>query len=439
MCREKSHLIFIAFHRYFTHMLTHSFFRKSICLLGALCLTLGVAARELPVVAPESAGMSATKLGKVDGIIEELRQQKKLAGATVMIARHGKVVYFKTFGKMDLEADKPMREDTIFRIYSMSKAITTAAALILFEEGKLRLDDPVSKYVPDFKGIKVWNAAGNIVPTHEPTIRDLMRHTAGLTYGIFGDSPVDSLYREANVLDRNDDLKSMCAKLGKLPLQYDPGTKWVYSVAVDVLGRVIEVASGMTFDAFLEKRLFAPLDMRDTGFYVPGDKVDRLAAIYRSDGNGSLTPTETRVASPYLARPKLLSGGGGMVSTTRDYMRFLEMISQGGELQGVRILKPETVALMTNNQLSAAVMPISMSVGKRSGVGFGLGFSVRVQPSDQEASARVAEYGWGGMASTHYWTSPKDDLVVVTMEQTLPFSLLLENALKGPIYNAINN
>src|SRR5438445_2836089 len=217
-------------------MLTHSFVRKSICLLGALCLVVSLPARELPVVSPESAGMSSTKLGKVVGLIEELRQQKKLAGATVMIVRHGKVVFFKSFGKMDLEADKPLRNDTIFRIYSMSKAITTAAALTLYDEGKLGLDEPVSKYVPDFKGIKVWNAAGNIAPTREPTIRDLMRHTAGLTYGIFGDSPVDKLYREANVLGRNDDLNSMCAKLGNLPLQYDPGTKWVYSVAVDVLG-----------------------------------------------------------------------------------------------------------------------------------------------------------------------------------------------------------
>ena len=419
-------------------MHTQSFFRKSIGLLATLSLALCVAADELPVTRPESAGMSSAKLGKVDGIIEDLLRQKRLAGATVMVARHGKVVYFKTFGKMDLEADKPMREDAIFRIYSMSKAITTAAALILYDEGKLGLDDPVSKYISDFKGIKVWNAAANTTPTREPTIRDLMRHTAGLTYGIFGDSPVDRLYREANVLDKNEDLKNMCAKLGKLPLQYDPGTKWIYSVAVDVLGRVIEIASGMTFDAFLEKRLFAPLDMKDTGFYVPGTKPDRFAAIYRSDGNGTLTAAENQAASPYLAKPRLLSGGGGMVSTTRDYMRFLQMIAHGGELQSVRILKPETVALMTHNQLPDEIMPISMSVGKRQGVGFGLGFSVRVQPADQEASSRLAEYGWGGMASTHYWTSPKDDLVVVTMEQTLPFSLLLETALKGSIYDAID-
>jgi CubicO group peptidase (beta-lactamase class C family) len=340
---------------------------------------------------------------------------------------------------MDLEAEKPMREDAIFRIYSMSKAITTAAALILYEQGKLGLDEPVSTYVPDFKGIKVRNAAGNLAPTSEPTIRDLMRHTAGLTYGIFGDSPVDRLYREADVLSRNEDLKDMCAKLGKLPLQYDPGTKWVYSVAVDVLGRVIEVASGLTFDAFLQKHVFGPLDMTDTGFYVPAEKSARFAAIYRSDGSGTLSPAENSATSPFLAKPKLLSGGGGMVSTTRDYMRFLQMIAQGGQLDGTRILKPETVALMTHNQLPPGVMPISMSVGKRPGVGFGLGFSVRVEPADQEPASRLAEYGWGGMASTHYWTSPKDDLVVVTMEQTLPFSLLLESAVKGPIYDAITN
>ena len=355
-----------------------------------------------------------------------------------MIARHGKVVYFKSFGKMDLEADKPMREDTIFRIYSMSKAITTAAALILYDEGKLGLDDPVSKYIPDFKEVEVWNAAGNVAPERAPTIRDLMRHTAGLTYGVFGDSEVDKLYLEAKILDPHDDLIAMSAKLGKLPLSYSPGTKWIYSVAVDVLGRVIEVASGMSFDAFLEQRLFAPLDMKDTGFYVPPDKQARFAAIYRSDGNGTLTAAEKQSASPYLAKPKLLSGGGGLVSTTRDYMRFLQMIAQGGELQGTRILKPETVALMTHNQLPAEAMPISMSIIKRPGVGFGLGFSVRVDASAQEPSSRVGEYGWGGLASTHYWASPKDDLVLVTMEQTIPFSLLLETVLKGPIYQAIS-
>ena len=410
---------------------------KLFFLLAALCLALGVAARELPFVTPENAGKWSTKLGKVDSVVEDLIQQKKLAGATVMIAQHGQVVYFNVFGKMDLDPDKPMRRDAIFRIYSMSKAITTAAALMLYDEGKIGLDDPVSKYVPDFKGIKVWKESGNVAPSREPTIRDLMRHTAGLTYGAFGDTPVDRLYREAKILEPNEDLKGMCERLGKLPLLYDPGTKWVYSVAVDVLGRVIEVASGMTFDAFLQKRIFEPLDMKDTGFYVPREKLDRFAAIYNSDGNGTLKPAETQTASPYLTKPKFLSGGGGMVSTTRDYMRFLQMIAQGGELQGTRILKPETVALMTHNQLPAALVPISISIAKRPGVGFGLGFSVRVE-SAEGTPGRVGEYGWGGMASTHYWSSPKDDLVVVTMEQTLPFSPLLEAAVKNPIYDAIS-
>lgn len=434
---KQSNLIYIGSNHYFTDMFTHSCFRKSICLLGALCFGLAVTAREVPFVSPASADQWSAKLGKVDSVVEELIQQKRIAGATVMIARHGELVYFNIFGQMDREADKRMRRDTIFRIYSMSKAITTAAALMLYDEGTIGLDDPVSKYVPDFKGIKVWNAAGNVAPSREPTIRDLMRHTAGLTYGAFGDTPVDRLYREAKVLNPNEDLKAMCAKLSKLPLQYDPGTKWVYSVAVDVLGRVVEVASGMTFDVFLEKRLLAPLDMKDTGFYVPGEKLNRFAAIYKSDGNGTLTPAETQTTSPYLTKPKFLSGGGGLVSTQRDYMRFLQMIAQGGELQGTHILKPETVALMTHNQLPAEAMPISMSIVKLTGVGFGLGFSVRVDSADGTAG-RVGEYGWGGLASTHYWVSPKDDLVVVTMEQTLPYSALLESAVKGPIYDAMS-
>lgn len=418
-------------------MQTRSYFLKLIYILGCLGFALAVSARELPFVAPEIASKWSTKLGKVDSVVEDLIKQKRLAGATVMIAQHGELVYFNIFGKMDLDSGKPMRRDAIFRIYSMSKAITTAAALMLYDDGKIGLDDPVSKYVSDFKEIKVWNAAGNVAPTHEPTIRDLMRHTAGLTYGAFGDTAVDRLYREAKVLNPNEDLKAMCEKLGKLPLLYDPGTKWVYSVAVDVLGRVIEVASGMEFDAFLQKRLFEPLDMKDTGFYVPREKLDRFASIYNSDGEGTLTPAETQITSPYLTKPKLLSGGGGMVSTTRDYMRFLQMIAQGGELHGKRLLKTETVALMTHNQLPAALVPISIALQKRSGVGFGLGFSVRVESADGASSGRVGEYGWGGMASTHYWTSPKDELVVVTMEQTLPFSLMLETAVKGLIYDAI--
>lgn len=389
------------------------------------------------MVKPGRAGISPAKLMEVDGIVEDLVAKHRLSGATVAIARGGKVVHLRAYGKSNLETGAPMREDTIFRIYSMSKAITTAAAMVLVDEGKIRLDDPVSKYIPEFKGVQLWDASGNHPPKREPSVRDLMRHTAGFTYGGSGIPAVDKLYREADLFGADKDLQGMCAALAKIPLTYEPGTRWVYSVSVDVLGRVIEVASGQPFDAFLEARIFRPLDMKDTGFYVPLEKVSRFAACYNSDGHGMLTLQDAPEKSAYLKKPKLLSGGGGLVSTTRDYLRFLCMVAGGGKLQGKQILKPSAVALMTHNDLAPEVMPISFGAEKRHGLGFGLGFNVRSEYSDKwDAAAPVGEYGWGGMASTHYWVSPKDDLVVVTMEQTLPYSFMLEWAVKGPIYEA---
>lgn len=382
--------------------------------------------------------MSSAKLGKVDEIVQELVAKKRLAGATVAITRKGKVVYFKTFGKMDIEADKPMREDTIFRIYSMSKGITTAGALMLYEEGKIGLDDPVWEYIPEFKNVKVWTDNGPVPAKVTPTIRDLMRHTAGLTYGTMGNAKADKLFKDADLRNPDQSLEEFCAKLGKLPLKYEPGTEWMYSYAVDVLGRVIEVASGKPFDVYLQERIFKPLDMKDTGFYVPADKLDRLATVYNSNEKGTLKPTDVPATSSYRTKPHWLSGGGGLVSTTRDYLRFLQMIENGGKLDGKRLLKKKTVALMTHNEVPQMAMPISFGSQKRYGVGYGLGFNVRVATSDKwDPAGPVGEWGWGGMASTHYWASPKDDLVVVTMEQTLPYSFMLEWAVKQPIYDAI--
>ena len=408
-------------------------------LIAAYFLVLSVSAGEIPIVAPEKVGMSSAKLAKVDTIVADLIEKQKLAGASVAIVRHGKLVYFKTFGKLDIEAGKPMRDDTIFRIYSMSKSITTAAALMLVDDGKLGLDDPVSKYIPAFKDAKVWSDHAAAPAKREPTVRDLMRHTAGLTYG-GGDAAPDKLFREAKILDRGTNLEMMGSRLGKIPLAYEPGTRWLYSVSVDVLGRVVEVASGLKFDAFLKRRLFEPLDLKDTGFFVPAEKAGRLATTYQSDGKGSLKVSDAPATSQFLKNPGQLSGGGGLVSTTRDYLRFLMMIANGGELDGRRLLKPETVALMTHNQLPAEAMPIAFGKQQRTGVGFGLGFSVRVAATPEwDPAGPVGEYGWGGMASTHYWASPKHDLVVVTMEQTLPYSFLLELAVKGPIYDAVTD
>lgn len=414
------------------------FWLKPALFLGCLSLTTTLLGAELPVAKPESVGMSAEKLQQVDKVVEDLIAKKRLAGAIVAVTRHGKVVYNKTFGKMDIEADKPMREDAILRIYSMSKGITTAAAMMLYDEGKIGLDDAVSKYIPEFKGVTVWEGDKAVPAKREPTVRDLMRHTAGLTYGSIGNAEADKLFKAANLGDKNQTLAEFSAKMGKLPLKYEPGTEWMYSYSVDILGRVVEVASGKTFDAFLSERVFKPLDMKDSGFYVPAEKLDRLTTVYNSDGKGTLKPGDVPATSSYRTKPGLFSGGGGLVSTTRDYLRFLQMIANGGTLDGKRLLKKETVALMTHNEVPEMAMPIRFGKEMREGVGFGLGFNVRVATSEKwDPAGPVGEWGWGGMASTHYWASPKDDLVVVTMEQTLPYSFMLELAVKKPIYDAI--
>jgi CubicO group peptidase (beta-lactamase class C family) len=417
--------------------MSQSFLRATL-FAGCLGLAFALNGAELPVAKPETAGMSAEKLQQVDRIVEDLIAQKRLAGASVAVTRHGKVVYDKTFGKMDLASGKPMQADTIVRIHSMSKGITTAAALMLYDEGKLGLDDAVSKYIPEFKDPNIWTPSGLQPVKREPTIRDLMRHTAGLTYGSMGNAEVDKQFKEANLFDRNQSLKEFGAKIAKLPLKYEPGTEWMYSFASDVLGRVVEVASGKSFDVFLQERIFTALDMKDTGFFVPAAKLDRLATVYNSDGKGTLKAVETPANDSYLTRPNFLSGGGGLLSTKRDYLRFLQMIANGGTLEGKRLLKEKTVALMTHNEVPEMAMPIRFGKELREGVGFGLGFNVRVATSQKwDPAGPVGEWGWGGLASTHYWASPKDDLVVVTIEQTLPYSFMLEWAVKKPIYDAI--
>jgi CubicO group peptidase (beta-lactamase class C family) len=397
-------------------------------------------AGELPRATPEEAGFSSAKLAAVKSTVQKMVDKKEVAGAVTIIARHGKVVYVESQGMMDMDAGKPMQADTIFRFYSMTKPITTTAAMILCEEGRFQLDEPVSKYLPEFKPSRVHTGNGNEMADikREVTIRDLMRHTSGLTYGFFGNSPVDKLYLNAKVLaDPNDDLAGLITKLSKLPLVYEPGTHFNYSVSTDVLGRLVEVVSGKPLDEFFQERIFAPLDMKDTGFFVPEDKLDRFAACYGPDGKGGLKATDVPAKSRYRAKPKLLSGGGGLVSTGRDYLRFCQMILQGGELEGKRILRKETVEQMTTNQLPKEAMPLSLAGVARPGVGFGLGFSVRTAPGLEPGA--VGEYGWGGAASTHFWISPKHDLVVVALQQYMPFHMRLEQATKPIIYGAMTD
>lgn len=408
-------------------------------LLFASVCSLAVLGEDISLVTPETVGLSSAKLAEVDSAVQQLVKDKKIPGGVILVARKGRIAYLKSFGKKDLASDAPMTADTIFRIYSMSKAITSAAAMMLVDEGKLDLDDPISKHIPEFVDVKIHSESGSTRPTRPPTVRDLLRHTAGLTYGIFGNSPVDQQYRAAGILSPADSVEVMAAKVGKLPLEYDPGTSWKYSVSSDVLGRVVEVASGQKFGNFLQERIFTPLGMADTGFHVPDSKLSRFSTNYNSNGSGILTPIDVPVSSTYRKKKTFESGGGGLVSTIRDYYQFLLMISQGGKIGSTQFLSAESIKLMTTNQVPNTTGWIRFGDEIREGVGFGLGFSVRSKMSDWDSGGRLGEYGWGGAASTHYWVSPKDDLIVITMEQVMPYSFLTEFAVKKLIYDSIES
>lgn len=396
-----------------------------------------VAAGEIPVAAPEDVGMSSVKLAKVDAVLGELVEQKRLAGGIVAVARRGKVVHFESYGMADLEKERPMSNDAIMRFYSMTKAITSAAVMILVDEGKLRVDDSAAKYIPAMQNMKVATADGLVAADRDVTIADLLRHTSGLTYGRSAFDHADAAFRKANPLDPTRTLKQMSERLDDVPLIFQPGKDWVYGISIDALGRVIEVASGQPLDRFLAQRIFQPLDMPDTGFFVPEEKLHRFAQVYNSDGNGKLTIGDNTGRANFVRPRAFLSGGGGLVSTACDYLRFLLMIQQGGSLNGQRILSERSVQRMTTSQLPDGVPHIYFGDQQRVGVGFGFGFSVREKMSDWDPAGQVGEYGWGGMASTHYWVSPEDELIVITLEQTLPFSFMTEFAVKGLIYDAI--
>lgn len=393
-------------------------------------------AAELPASTPEAEGMSVEKLAKVGEIMNGFVKDKKIAGGIILIARNGKVVFQETYGQRDLDRKLPMERDTIFRIYSMSKAITSAAALTLVEEGKLDLDAPVSKYLPEIAETKVFDGDKERPAKSPITVRDLFRHTSGITYGGVAGSKTEMLIELTNAMDIQSDLSVMSAKLGQIPFEFDPGTKWKYGASIDVLGYIVQKISGKPLGEFVKERILEPLEMNDTGFYVPAEKRSRFAANYFSDGKGRLILRDDPAKSAYLHPPGLESGGGGMVGTASDYMRLLLMVANGGEWNGKRILSREMAEQMHTNQLPKGVDWIDFGE-KRTGVGFGLGFSVTVEPGEKAPHNHKGEFGWGGAASTHYWVSPNDRLIVVTMEQRWPYSAETEETLKPVIYDAI--
>lgn len=392
-------------------------------------------AADLPTAKPAEAGLAEEKLAEISKVMQQRVADEKLAGGVVAIARKGKLVYLEAFGERDVENNLPMETDSIVRIYSMTKAIATAAALMLVDEGKLDPEAPASRYVPALADVQVWTENGLVAPKRPITVADLMRHTAG--FGNSGHPGVGKDFQQAELQDATS-LDDYVNRLAAVPLAYHPGEDWIYSNSIDVLGLVIQNASGQPFDEFLQERILNPLGMNDTGFFVPESKRDRFATLYNRDQDG-LKPSDSPQANDrYHSKPAVPSGGGGLVGTAEDYLQFLMMIANGGEWAGKRYLKPKTVKLMTTNQLPKAAYPIYFGKQIRHGIGYSFGFNVRVEASDDwDPAAPVGEVGWGGAASTHYWASPKDDVIVVTLEQVRPYNFETEWAIKPIVYDAI--
>lgn len=399
-------------------------------------------------------GLDERRLARIGAHVErEWLDPGVLAGCQIAVARHGHIAYSGSFGLMDRERGKPVRHDAIWRIYSMSKPITAVALMMLFERGRFQLDQPVADFVPAWREQKVWVSGLDedlvVERPHRPvSFRDLLRHTSGLTYGgLLGDYaalPIDALYQAEGIGGSriDDDMQSFLAKLGRLPLAYQPGSAWLYSLASDACGALVEVISGRPFAEFLRTEIFEPLGMLDTGFHVPAEKLDRLAAYYRQAPGGALSLHDDPAASPFAREPGFKSGGAGLVSTTADYLRFCEMLRRGGELDGARLLGPRTVELMHQNHLPGGVdlaqHALSADVAEvQPGVGFGLGFATSLgAPATRGLGA--SDYYWGGAASTLFWVDPKEDLSVVFMTQVMPAEPIdFRGPLKSLVYSAI--
>jgi CubicO group peptidase (beta-lactamase class C family) len=408
----------------------------------------------LPLVAPEQVGLSAARLDRVGKWMHRWVDSGRLAGMVTVVMRRGELAFAETAGKADLERNRPMRPDSIFRIYSMTKPLTSTAIMMLYEEGRFQLDDPISKFIPGFANPRVYagGSRGKIdsVPAErEINFRDLLTHTSGLTYGFMESNPVDALYRAKDGVDfqtADTSLKQVVEKLATFPLIAQPGKAWNYSVATDVLGCLVEVISGLPSQVYLKDKVLSPLGMVDTDFHVPADKHERFAANYQAgpsnaNGAGKLELIDDPGKSRYLNPRKVNSGGGGLVSTASDYLRFCKFMLNKGELDGVRLLGRKTVELMTMNHLKGDMADMGMPRFSEStyyGIGFGLGFSVMIDPAKAHILGTRGEYAWGGAASTAFWCDPQEDMAVVMLTQLMPSSTYpIRRELRVLTYQAI--
>lgn len=370
----------------------------------------------MQTITPEQAGFSTERLRRLDSLIERYIETGYVPGVQMLVARHGQVFYDRCFGWMNVEQQRPTVPDTIYRIYSMSKPITSVAALMLYEQGHFHLDEPVSAFIPEFKDVQVLGENGALVPPKRPmTIHHLMTHTAGLTYDFLQTSPVDRLYERADLRNRAVPLREWIKKLTALPLVNHPGTAWRYSMATDVLGYLVEVIAGMPLDTYLQKHIFEPLGMVDTSFYTPPEKADRLATLY----GWGMWEIGADYVGDFTQPTQWLSGGGGLLSTMADYLRFCLMLRNRGELDGVRLLGPRTVDFMTSNHIPQAMLPLKSEPDPHYGYGFGLGVDVMLDPPAAGRMASVGEFGWGGAAYTHFWIDPAEDIIAIKMTQMM--------------------
>jgi CubicO group peptidase (beta-lactamase class C family) len=399
---------------------------------------------------PRRAGFAPDRLERITAHLDKhYIQPGKITGCQTLVARHGHVAYFRSLGLMDRERGKPMADDTIFRIYSMTKPITSVALMMLYEQGLFQLNDPVARVIPAWRDQQVYvsgEGEGMVCrpPDRPVTFRHLLTHTGGLTYGN-SDHPVDQVYRALGVTrGRSDTLSSFVEKLGQVPLRYQPGERWMYSLSTDVCGYLVEALSGERFDEYLRRHIFEPLGMKDTAFYVAPEKAHRFAANYQRGPDKTLQLLDDPEKSPYLQEPTFFSGGGGLTSTTADYFRFCEMLRRGGELDGARIIGSRTLRLMTQNHLPSGGDLASLAIGAFSetayeGVGFGLGFAMTLSEV-AAGTVGAGDYYWGGAASTIFWVDPAEDLVAIFMTQLMPSNTFnFRGQLKSIIYGAIEN
>jgi CubicO group peptidase (beta-lactamase class C family) len=405
--------------------------------------------------------MSAAALDRIEGHLKQRYiDAGRFPGTQLMVYRRGKIVHSRSQGFADVERKAPVKDDTIFRIYSMTKPITSVAFMMLVEEGRVALDEPVHKYIPEWKNLGVFVAGSSPAyltkpPSRPMQIVDLLRHTSGLTYGFQQRSNVDAGYREKKIAEAGT-LQSMIDDLARMPLEFSPGEAWNYSVSTDVIGYLVGKISGKPLEQFLKERIFNPLGMNDTDFFVSADKAHRFAACYSADPQGGMTfhATERKgtltlqddpTRSSFLSPPSFISGGGGLCSTSADYLTFCRALLNGGELGGVRLIGPKTLALMTSNHLPGgrdlpAMSRSLFSEATYNGMGFGLGFSVTMSPAQTLIPGSAGEYSWGGAATTSFWIDPAEELIAIFMTQVLPSSAYpIRRELRTMVYSAITD